>query len=382
MKLQRKAVWASLAATAVLAACGGGGADVVPVAPIKTVKVMGDSVSDSGTFGYKFTVQGAAPTGSASTPIWPELIASNYSNTLCPHYVFSGVAFKSTAGCTNYAVGGGRINNFTAPMSPVSIVKQLSDAAVDGFAAGDLLLIDGGGNDAADLIGAYLAASSDAGVAYRGVLSTLLPVATINAGLAGGGTGLAQLGGAYMVALADKLHDAIEVNAIRQGAMRVAVLNMPAIDKTPRLQQVLTGVTAVSGAGASAQVQVQGLLKAWLEAYNAQLDKRYAGNSKVVVVDFYTSFNDQVTQPAQFSLTNVKSTACPVTGVGTDGLPSYVFPTCTAAALSAQTPPAGATGGADWWKTYAFSDSFHPTPFAHQLLSQLVSRSLARAGWL
>lgn len=181
-------------------------------------------------------------------------------------------------------------------------------------------------------------------------------------------------------ALADKLHDAIDVNAIRQGAMRVAVLNMPAIDKTPRLQQVLTGVTAASGAGASAQVQ--GLLKAWLEAYNAQLDKRYAGNSKVVVVDFYTSFNDQVAQPAQFSLTNVKNTACPVTGFGTDGLPSYTFPTCTAAALSAQTPPAGATGGADWWKTYAFSDSFHPTPYAHQLLSQLVSRSLARAGWL
>ena len=55
---------------------------------------------------------------------------------------------------------------------------------------------------------------------------------------------------------------------------------------------------------------------------------------------------------------------------------------CTAAALSAQTPPAGATGGADWWKTYAFSDSFHPTPYGHQLVSQLVSRSLARAGWL
>ena len=37
---------------------------------------------------------------------------------------------------------------------------------------------------------------------------------------------------------------------------------------------------------------------------------------------------------------------------------------------------------ADWWKTYAFSDSFHPTPYGHQLVSQLVSRSLARAGWL
>jgi lysophospholipase L1-like esterase len=46
------------------------------------------------------------------------------------------------------------------------------------------------------------------------------------------------------------------------------------------------------------------------------------------------------------------------------------------------TPPAGATGGANWWQTYAFSDGFHPTPLGYQLLSQLVAKSLASAGWL
>ena len=35
-----------------------------------------------------------------------------------------------------------------------------------------------------------------------------------------------------------------------------------------------------------------------------------------------------------------------------------------------------------WWKSYAFSDGFHPTPFGHQLLAASVSRALARAGWL
>ena len=380
MNFQRKALWVSLAAASLLVACGGGGADTTPAAPIQTVKVMGDSIADSGTFGYKFTVQGAAPTGPSSTPIWPEMVASSYGSTLCPHYAFTGSAFNSTAGCTNYAIGGGRINNFTAPTSPVSIVQQLSDAGNDGFGAGDMLLIDGGGNDAADLIGAYLAASRDGGAAYRAVLSTLLPVATVNAGLAGGANGMAQVGGAYMAALADKFHGAIDANALKKGAMRVAVLNMPAIDKTPRLQQVLAGITASAGPEASAQVQ--GLLKAWLEAFNAQLAARFAGNDKVVVVDFYTAFNDQVANPAQFGLTNAKNTACPVTSVGGDGLPAYTFPTCTVTALSAQTPPAGATGGADWWKTYAFSDSFHPTPYGHQLVSQLVSRALARAGWL
>ena len=43
---------------------------------------------------------------------------------------------------------------------------------------------------------------------------------------------------------------------------------------------------------------------------------------------------------------------------------------------------AGATGGADWWKSYAFADSFHPTPYAHQQIGQLLSRTLSTAGWL
>jgi phospholipase/lecithinase/hemolysin len=55
--------------------------------------------------------------------------------------------------------------------------------------------------------------------------------------------------------------------------------------------------------------------------------------------------------------------------------------TCTDAFLAAN-PPAGATGGANWYKTWAFADGFHPTAFGHQLLSQLISRSLAVAGWL
>ena len=96
MVFQRKALWVSLAAASLLVACGGGGADTSPVAPIKTVKVMGDSIADSGTFGFKFTVQGSAPTGPASTPIWPELVASNYGSTLCPRYVSTGSAVSYT----------------------------------------------------------------------------------------------------------------------------------------------------------------------------------------------------------------------------------------------------------------------------------------------
>jgi len=50
----------SAAAAVVLAACGGGGSDTTPKVQIASVKVMGDSLADVGTFGFKFTVQGAA----------------------------------------------------------------------------------------------------------------------------------------------------------------------------------------------------------------------------------------------------------------------------------------------------------------------------------
>jgi phospholipase/lecithinase/hemolysin len=183
-----------------------------------------------------------------------------------------------------------------------------------------------------------------------------------------------------MSALADSFYGTIKTQALDKGARRVAVLNMPGITNTPRFQRVLAGIAVQ--AGAAARTASEALFKSWVVSFNTQLSARFAGNSAVAIVDFYTAFNDQIATPAQFSLTNVITPACPEVGTGSDGLPIYSFPTCTAASLSAQTPPTGATGGADWWKTYAFSDSFHPTPYGHQLLAQLISRTLAQAGWI
>lgn len=373
--------WVAVAVSAaVLAACGGGGADTTPATAVTAVKVMGDSLADSGTFGLKFTVQGTAPTGAGSTAIWPERVAASYGRTLCPHYVSAGGSFSAKADCTNYAVGGGRINNFTAPTSPVSILQQLKDAGAAGYATGDLVLIDGGGNDAADLIGAYLGASRDGGKAYAALLGTILDAATVNSLLAGGATGMAQAGGAYMQALATQFAATIKAQTLDKGATRVAVLNMPGVTLTPKFRMVLASISAANGAAAAAQAQT--LFDGWVQAFNAKLAAALAGDGRLTVVDFYASFKDQAEHPAQYAYTNVTTPACPATGVGSDGLPTYSFPTCTAAALSAMTPPAGATGGADWWKSYGFADSFHPTPFGHQLMGQLVSRSLSQAGWL
>lgn len=376
--------WAPLAlATLLLAACGGGGNDSSTRVQITSVKVMGDSLADSGTFGIKFTVQGA------QSFIYPERVATNYGvATLCPVYLFNGTTFVAnpTAGCTNYAIGGGRINNYSAPTSPVSIVKQLQDAgtAAGTYAATDLLIVDGGGNDAADLVGAYLKVPTDSAASYSALLQTVLPSATVQAALAGGAAGLASVGGTYMTALADNFYAAIKTNALDKGAQHVVVLNMPGITNTPRFHTVLDSIAAANGggtAGATARANAEALFNSWFVAFNTELGAKFNGNSNVVVVDFYTSFNDQIAMPAQFSLTNVKTPACPITGVGSDGLPTYTFQTCTDTALSAMTPPAGSDGTANWWKSYAFSDSFHPTPYGHDLLARRIMKSLADAGW-
>ncbi len=385
------------AAAAILVGCGGGGADSTSQrAGITSVKVMGDSLSDSGvfkglpTYGRMFSVQESA---SEPNTVWTERIAAILGTPqLCNFFKFTGATFvpNPVAGCTSFAVGGGRINNINpqtgAGSSPFSITYQLQVASAAGnYKSSDLLLVDGGGNDAADLVGAYLAAATDGGASYAAMTGTLIPMTTLGPMLAAGPSGLAQAGGVYMVALADKFYDSIKTSALDKGAEKVAVLNMPGITNTPRFQMVLDSISRAYGGGATgaaARGQSEALFKSWVEAFNARLAAKVAGDKRVVLVDFYTAFNDQIANPAQYGLTNVKTPACPITGLGSDGLPTYNFQTCTAAALSAMTPPAGASGGANWWQTYAFSDGFHPTPLGYQLLSQLVAKSLATAGWL
>jgi phospholipase/lecithinase/hemolysin len=375
-----KARGLALAAAALLTACGGGGSDTTPRGTISAVHVFGDSLADVGTFSnIKATVQGA------DSLIYPERVARLYGQTLCRYFVATGAtAFVNNPepGCTGYAVGGGRINPTTAPSTPLSIRAQLQTiGTTTTYTDKDLLVIDGGGNDAADLVGAYLQAGTNA-TPYITLLGTLISSGELSAYLSP--AGFRTAGGVYMTRLADAFADSITAHALDKGATRVLILNMPSITKTPRFQLVLNSVAAATagagGNGPQARVDAENLFMGWLQAFNTRLAARFAGNSKVVVVDFYTAFNDQVADPAQYGLTNAITPACPIKGVGSDGLPTYSFATCTDTALSAA-PPAGVTDP-NWWRTYAFADGFHPTPAAHQLVSQLISRALSRAGWL
>ena len=356
----------SIVAAALLAACGGGDS-------IRSVRVMGDSLADAGTFGLKFTIQGQ--------DIFPERVSQAYGlGKGCNFFASNGASFTTNAACTNYAVGGGVINPTASGMTaqdPRGLPVQF--AAAGSFSSEDLLLVDGGANDAATLVGAYLAAAQDGGAAYAGVLGTLLTPAEVGAAAAGGQAGLAQAGATYMTALANRMADLIETQAIAKGAERVVLINVPGITNTPRFQFVLAGIEAA--AGPAARPQSEALFDGWVKAFNARLAARVAGNPKIVLIDFYGELNRWIASPAQYGLTNVRQTACPITGQGSDGLPTYTFATCTMTALAAN-PPAGATGGADWYKTWLFSDSFHPTGTVHELAAQVIIRALKSAGWM
>lgn len=367
-----------------LAACGGN--DSLPAkANISKVYVMGDSLADVGTFGVKFTVTDSeAPQNSQ---IWPQLVANHYGidgTKQCNFFAFNGTTFAAnpTAGCTNYAIGGGRVQVSAATggaANPQTVATQMATklAVTGNYASTDLLLVVAGGNDAADLVGAYLGAGSGAAGlgAYQSFLLQQLDAATLGALLPKPNTGPAEAAGAYMVKLADTFYAQLKTQALDKGALRVAVLNMPDITLTPRFQMVLGGVT--QQAGAPAAQALQGAIRQWIGAFNAKLKANINGDSRVALVDFYADFTDEVNNPAAYALGNAKDAVCPITGLGADGLPEYSFATCTAQNLD-KLP--GKTPG--WWKAFAFSDGFHPTPYGHSLLSSSVSRALARAGWL
>ncbi|MFW9331541.1 hypothetical protein, partial [Glaesserella parasuis] len=91
-----------------------------------------------------------------------------------------------------------------------------------GFTADDLAVIDGGANDAADVVGAFLAASRDQGASFKALLSTKIDAATLGALLQQGQTGMAQAGGLYMQNLAKGFVSSIQTNVLGKGATRVA----------------------------------------------------------------------------------------------------------------------------------------------------------------
>ena len=363
----------------VLGACGGGGSSSGggnasnSGEQTTSVKVVGDSLNDSGTFGFKFTVQGTPP-----YPIWTERVASALSApALCPRYSAAGLVLTLNAaatGCTSYGVGGARINprNTSDDLTPLSILQQLKDLRAQGpYGVRDLLLVDGGGNDLADLAEDYAKAHVVAQItAFDNLTAELMSVQDKD------GLTREQIGELYASRLADALVDALTTEALNRDAQRIVVLTAPDITRTPKFTQLMAAVAVVFPLPAA---QVKTAVSNWVRVFNDRLRARLAIQSRVVVVDFYAELNKWLDAPATpaapniYGLTNTTTPACPPKSAG--GLPTYDISACTDALLTG-TAPSG-----DWWKTYVFSDNFHGTPRTNELMGDAVVKALEVKGW-
>ena len=243
----------SLALVAWLAACGDGGPDT------RAVRVAGDSLSDSGTFGFKATVQGSTL---ADTWIWTDHVASAVGvAALCPRYLAADantVALNTQpafAACSSHAVVRARINvppdMAAGDDSPFSILQQLEDLSVTRYDPEELLLLDGGGNDPGDLVRGFLTLGPElqaplpfADTRFVKLLGELGVVPASTAA-----TDLAQAGGQYMLALADRFSAQIRAQALDRGAQRVVLLTMPDLTRTPYFQAMLAAVAQANGGG-------------------------------------------------------------------------------------------------------------------------------------
>ncbi|MBS0448776.1 MAG: SGNH/GDSL hydrolase family protein [Proteobacteria bacterium] len=353
-------IWAA-AATALLAACGGGGdGDQSPAVHYSKLVVFGDSLSDVGSYatpgivaqgGGKYTVNGSG------AMIWVERLAAQIQVTapcaaetgLDASGPFAALAAPATthADCYDYAQGGSRVTDpigvANAAVLPgdtsgylgqltVPVVTQMQNhlAAVGGSYAGDeLVTVLAGGND------------------------LFVNLATLSATVMAGGdpTAAATAAVTAMATAGGQLAGYVQSLVLAKGATHVVVVNLPDVGKTPF--------------ALSQDAQTQGLIEQMNQAFNDQLATGLSGVAGVLLVDLYTQSGNQAANPALYALTNITDTACDLTKTPIGSL------TCSDATVIAGDI-----------SHYAYADTVHPTPYGYELIAEFVAQQLLVAGWL
>jgi phospholipase/lecithinase/hemolysin len=161
------------------------------------------------------------------------------------------------------------------------------------------------------------------------------------------GIGIATAG---MSTAAKELADNVKL-ILSKGAKKVVVLNIPDASQTPY------GVS-------SGQAP---LVLAMTQAFNARLKAELTGVAGVLLLDAFAENQKQFANPVQFGLTNVKDPVCKAGPTNTTGTSLLCNPSNVIAGDTSR---------------YMFADSVHPTPYAHKLLAQFVTKELVLAGWL
>ncbi len=314
---------------AMVFACAFGSAASAEELRFNNLFVIGDSLSDGGTYSqavqaggggllpainYRFLTN--APDGSSLT--YAEILAGELGLTLQPN-VLSAVPLASLpqveVGGTNYAEGGSRITsplgigyNLAGGITTTPLVTQVDRLLADtpSFGANDLIILWGGANDVFAQAGA--------------VGGALITPATAVTNVAQAATELAD-----------------QVTRVKAaGALNVIVVTVPDIGATPF--------------GLSSSAPARGLQTALSDAFNAQLATALAGNA--VIVDLQKLLGAVQADPARYGFTAPNAATVPACPGGSS---LQCVQGLNALADSEQR---------------VFADGVHPTTASHALFGQ------------
>lgn len=242
--------------------------------PYSSLYVFGDSLADTGNNAVFFdslsspgALRTPTPLAGPSIPFFPYAPSNTYSNgKVWVDYLADSLGLSSLAsslGGTNYAYGGARTGPDTPPSFPPSLTEQVAMAfgTPGAVAPGSALyVVEGGGNDARDVLDAAL-----------------------------NGGNVTQLIQTYVSNIANIL-----MTLWTMGADQFLLWNVPDIGKIP----------AVNSGAASGLVSV---MNQSLGYALAQLPSDLTDG--VHLFDAFAAFNDLVAAPGDFGFTDVSS-AC------------------------------------------------------------------------
>ncbi|CAI1088243.1 autotransporter outer membrane beta-barrel domain-containing protein [Serratia quinivorans] len=316
--------------------------------------VFGDSLSDIGNNG-RFTYD------SNKHLLYDEVLAQRIGAALV----------ASDNGGDNYAAGGGVAVPALNPADNTQDQVQSYLNRVNGRADGDGLYIHWiGGND---LAAAALNPATAPGVAYNSAAAAAAQVHS----LLNAGAGTVIVPTVPNIGSTPQLMELIIQQAltpVQNAAVQAAYATLNSLatpDNDTRTQAIHQALTAAAAQG-SAIPQVQQAIAAQLIAafdslsaqagqltdfYNQSEDRLLAqGSGNIVRVDVNKLFSEAIANPAQFGFTNTAGMACP--------------PGVSSAVCSSAMP------GFDSSQSYLFSDHFHPSPQAHQLIADYIQAVL------
>lgn len=356
-----------------------------------SVVSFGDSISDAGTYkvgsiaalgGGKFTVNG--PDGLT----WTEVLAKRVGapaqcaaqTGMLPNNGVTGAPVQNLANCFNYAQGSSRVGSSgTGPngvalqtafgeqnlgFMAISLKEQFNAHLTKTggrFGIADLVTVNSGGNDAFMQLTAlaYAAGGGQAAVATGTVAGW--PQSTLDVVALGGANAVDAAAAAAVAAMGQagaELAGYINTMVVANGARYVLVRNLGDINVTPF--------------GLTLDANTKALVTAMTQAFNDQLKAGLSNTTGalpngVIYYDDYTQTQAIAADPAKFGFSNITTQSC---GPNAFGNPDGASIVCNTSNLVA-----GDTS------RFAFSDSVHPTPFAHQQAAAYAMSLMVNAGW-